>query len=60
MKEGIDIKSKIEMSNRITQTSEDILKNIELGDVDGFRQTLQLFLIQYDLYKEQIGNDYER
>ena len=57
MKEGIDIKSKIEMSNRITQTSEDILKNIELGDVDGFRQTLQLFIIQYDLYKDMLSSN---
>ena len=52
MKEGIDIKSKIEMSELINQTSEEILKNIELGDVDGFRQCLQLFIIQYDLYKD--------
>ena len=57
MKEGIDIKSKIEMSELITQTSEDILKNIELGDVDGFRQTLQLFIIQYDLYKDMLSSN---
>ena len=57
MKEGSNIKSKIEMSNRITQTSEDILKNIELGDVDGFRQTLQLFIIQYDLYKDMLRSN---
>ena len=60
MKEGIDIKSKIEMSNRITQTSEEILNSIKTQNIDGFRETLQLFIIQFQLYTEQIGNDYER
>ena len=57
MKEERNIKSKMEMSNRITQTSEEILKNIELGDVDGFRQCLQLFIIQYDLYKDILSGN---
>jgi len=33
MKEGIDIKSKIEMSNRITQTSEEILNSIKTNNI---------------------------
>jgi hypothetical protein len=57
MKKEIDIKSQIEMSELINQTSEDILKNIELGDVDGFRQCLQLFIIQYDLYKDMLSGN---
>ena len=60
MKEGSNIKSKIEMSNRITKTSEEILDSIKTNNIDKFRRSLQLFIIQYDLYKEQIGNDYER
>ena len=56
----INIKSKIEMSNRITQTSEEILNSIKTNNIDKFRRSLQLFIIQYDLYKDQIGNDYER
>ena len=60
MKEGRDIKSKMEMSNRITQTSEDILNSIKTQNIDEFRETLQLFIIQFELYREQIGNDYER
>ena len=60
MKEGSNIKSKIEMSNRITQTSEDILNSIKTQNIDEFRETLQLFIIQFELYREQIGNDYER
>ena len=60
MKEGSNIKSKIEMSNRITQTSEEILNSIKTNNIDKFRETLQLFIIQFGLYREQIGNDYER
>ena len=60
MKEGSNIKSKMEMSNRITQTSEDILNSIRTNKIDEFRETLQLFIIQFELYREQIGNDYER
>ena len=60
MKEGSNIKSRIEMSNRITQTSKEILNSIKTNNIDKFRRSLQLFIIQYDLYKEQIGNDYER
>ena len=60
MKEGRNIKSKMEMSNRITQTSEDILNSIKTQNIDEFRETLQLFIIQFELYREQIGNDYER
>jgi len=60
MKEGSNIKSKIEMSNRITQTSEEILDSIKTQNIDKFRGTLQLFIIQFELYREQIGNDYER
>jgi len=55
MKEGSNIKSKIEMSNRITQTSEDILNSIKTQNIDRFRETLQLFIIQFELYREQIG-----
>ena len=55
-----NIKSKMEMSNRITQTSEEILNSIKTNNIDKFRENLQLFIIQYDLYKDQIGNDYER
>jgi hypothetical protein len=55
-----NIKSKIEMSIRITQTSEDILNSIKTQNIDKFRETLQLFIIQFELYREQIGNDYER
>ena len=60
MKEGSNIKSKIEMSNRITQTSEDILNSIKTQNIDRFRETLQLFIIQFELYREQIGDEYER
>ena len=60
MKEGSNIKSKMEMSNRITQTSEEILNSIKTNNIDKFRETLQLFIIQFELYREQIGNDYER
>ena len=60
MKEGSNIKSKIEMSNRITQTSEEILNSIKTNNIDKFRRSLQLFIIQYDLYKDQIGDEYER
>ena len=57
MKEGSNIKSKIEMSNRITQTSEDILNSIKTQNIDRFRETLQLFIIQFELYREQIGEN---
>jgi len=60
MKEGSNIKSKIEMSNRITQTSEQILNSIKTNNIDRFRETLQLFIIQFELYREQIGDEYER
>ena len=60
MKEGSNIKSKMEMSNRITQTSEDILNSIRTNKIDRFRETLQLFIIQFELYREQIGDEYER
>ena len=57
MKEGSNIKSKIQMSNRITQTSEEILDSIKTQNIDKFRRSLQLFIIQYDLYKDQIGEN---
>jgi hypothetical protein len=57
MKEGSNIKTKIEMSNRITQTSEEILDSIRTNNIDRFRRSLQLFIIQYDLYKDQIGEN---
>jgi len=60
MKEGSNIKSRIEMSNRITQTSKEILNSIKTNNIDKFRRSLQLFIIQYDLYKDQIGDEYER
>jgi len=60
MKKEIDIKSKMEMSNRITQTSEEILNSIKTNNIDKFRGTLQLFIIQFELYREQIGDEYER
>ena len=60
MREESNIKSKIEMSNRITKTSEEILNSIKTQNIDGFRENLQLFIIQFELYREQIGNDYER
>ena len=60
MREESNIKSKIEMSNRITQTSEDILNSIKTQNIDEFRENLQLFIIQFELYREQIGNNYER
>ena len=60
MKEGSNIKSKIEMSNRITRTSEEILDSIRPNNIDRFRETLQLFIIQFELYREQIGDEYER
>ena len=60
MKRGSNIKSKIEMSNRITQTSEEILNSIKTNNIDKFRETLQLFIIQFELYREQIGDEYER
>ena len=52
-----NIKSKMEMSNRITQTSEEILDSIKTQNIDKFRRSLQLFIIQYDLYKDQIGEN---
>jgi len=55
-----NIKSKMEMSNRITQTSEEILDSIKTQNIDEFRETLQLFIIQFELYREQIGDEYER
>ncbi|MDB4104767.1 hypothetical protein N9545_04505 [Salibacteraceae bacterium] len=48
------------MSNRITQTSEEILNSIKTNNIDRFRETLQLFIIQFELYREQIGDEYER
>jgi len=57
MKEGSNIKSKMEISNRITQTSEEILNSIKTNNIDKFRRSLQLFIIQYDLYKDQIGEN---
>ena len=60
MKEESNIKSKIEMSNRITRTSEEILDSIKTQNIDEFRETLQLFIIQFELYREQIGDEYER
>ena len=57
MKEGSNIKTKIEMSNRITQTSEEILNSIKTNNIDKFRETLQLFIIQFELYREQIGEN---
>jgi len=57
MKEGSNIKSKMEMSNRITQTSEEILDSIRTQNIDRFRETLQLFIIQFELYREQIGEN---
>ena len=57
MKEGSNIKSKMEMSNRITQTSEEILNSIKTNNIDKFRETLQLFIIQFELYREQIGEN---
>ena len=60
MKEGSNIKSRIEMSNRTTQTSEEILDSIKTQNIDEFRETLQLFIIQFELYREQIGDEYER
>ena len=57
MKRGSNIKSKMEMSNRITQTSEEILNSIKTNNIDKFRRSLQLFIIQYDLYKDQIGEN---
>jgi len=60
MKEGSNIKSKMEMSNRITKTSEEILNSIKTQNIDRFRETLQLFIIQFELYREQIGDEYER
>ena len=60
MREESNIKSKMEMSNRITQTSEEILDSIKTNNIDKFRGTLQLFIIQFELYREQIGDEYER
>ena len=60
MKEGRDIKSKMEMSNRITRTSEEILDSIRTNNIDEFRENLQLFIRQFELYREQIGDEYER
>jgi len=57
MKEGSNIKSKIEMSNRITKTSEEILDSIRTNNIDRFRENLQLFIIQFELYREQIGEN---
>ena len=55
-----NIKSKMEMSNRITQTSKEILNSIKTNNIDRFRETLQLFILQFELYREQIGDEYER
>ncbi len=60
MKREIDIKSQIEMSSLINQTSEEILDSIRTQNIDKFRETLQLFIIQFELYREQIGDEYER
>ena len=60
MREESNIKSKMEMSNRITQTSEEILDSIKTQNIDEFRENLQLFIIQFELYREQIGDEYER
>ena len=50
-----NIKSKIEMSNRITQTTEELLKWIEIGNPEKLKEYLQLFIIQYDVYKDMTG-----
>ena len=57
MKTEIDIKSRIEMSELLNQSSEEILNSIKTNNIDKFRRSLQLFIIQYDLYKEQIGEN---
>lgn len=48
------------MSNRITQTSKEILNSIKTNNIDKFRETLQLFIIQFELHRERIGDEYER
>ena len=57
MKTEIDIKSQIEMSELLNQSSEEILNSIKTNNIDKFRRSLQLFIIQYDLYKDQIGEN---
>ena len=49
------IDSKIDMSNKLTQTTEGILKWIEIGNPEKLREYLQLFIIQYDVYKDLTG-----
>ena len=51
------LRHQIEMSNRITQTSEEILDSIRTNNIDKFRETLQLFIMQFELYREQIGEN---
>jgi hypothetical protein len=54
------ISNQIEMSNRITETTNHLIQSIQNGNTDEVRETLQLFIIQFELYREQIGEYNER
>jgi hypothetical protein len=47
-----------EMSNRLSDTIDNLLESIKHGNTDKTREYLQLFIIQFELYREMIG-DYD-
>ena len=49
----------LEMSNRLSDTIDNLLESIKHGNTDKTREYLQLFIIQFELYREMIG-DYDR
>ena len=53
-----NIKSQLKMSNKLSRTTESFLDSILRRDVEKVREYLQLFIIQFELYREMIG-DYD-
>jgi len=49
----------LEMSNRLSDTIDNLLESIKHENPDKTREYLQLFIIQFELYREMIGN-YDR
>ena len=49
----------LEMSNRLSDTIDNLLESIKHEIPDKTREYLQLFIIQFELYREMIG-DYDR
>ena len=48
-----------DMSNKLSDTIDNLLESIKHENTDKTREYLQLFIIQFELYREMIGN-YDR